>query len=735
MQALLSHRKKIWRRSSVPPFKPLKAVNRMTFLELRQAVKNALQATLEEHPSPELVRKNQLSINKHMSALNSWQRVFDLSDESKVGESLDPSVFTSKLLLFHQLLTNEGKSNATIGPLKTQIRYAYDLFLSHFDIESLLATNNFSAVLQALMREHGFGTIKALGLETGINTANICRWLTGIRRPSKSEHIQALERALPASKGRLASILPAGKVNGRTNAELRQKLKETRKPNSYLYKNARLSKIAYRCKFDKYPKLFKELNDLLLYKTSNRSPEGYVRKKKWKVREDGTCGTYRITRGHLSSFFGYLTTSKDAQDPKVRGLGFSSSELSLGLIVKPDLLAGLFDFLSVRSELFNTEMPALSKYPANAKRIMNTVSNLLKPGKGHVWQLHDQFAPQILGSKWTVKKWRDICADTYGKLNDWKSQFTFHKGRDQKPEENDPIYKILELERPLDELKYIARCIREEIDRVKPGSPLIIKLWRDLSMISLLTVWPLREINTKYLELTELKKDEAGKYNLVLDEEKLKNHYSPAVTSINVCLDDPESEGKPVSEIFDKYFELRATLPNAKSPYVFIPVFHRHEGEVSDFLVSPSQLMGKVTQRYGHFGIEIFEQRFRDIVATHFVRNYPLDGVRRAANALFDTEEMIILKYAHKNKKDRSYGVHDAHRELPNEIRSAKVTKSSLANTILQDPATEYVNAMGMKVLKLLTKEKLTANTQGMPSYVREAIWKEIVKATRGSGN
>lgn len=110
--------------------------------------------------------------------------------------------------------------------------------------------------------------------------------------------------------------------------------------------------------------LEREFQDFKAFKQDFERPRAKGYSHHWD--REGTVGEVRYK---LSLFLGYLKLSANAEDPRLRGLGFDEHRLSIVLMADKDLLRAFIDFLSNR----------VGSYTATTERFLRLARSLVSP--------------------------------------------------------------------------------------------------------------------------------------------------------------------------------------------------------------------------------------------------------------------------------------------------------------------------------------------------------------------
>jgi hypothetical protein len=373
--------------------------------------------------------------------------------------------------------------------------------------------------------------------------------------------------------------------------------------------------------------------------------------------------------GELRYFFGALALPDDASNERMRGLGIDGNSLSLVDLANPRYLETFLGLRKTRS----------GRNTWSDVAFLGRVRSLVRPRTGYLyrglagWQ---EYPPEalLLGKTeqpdGSFAQWKRHCR----RLHRWTTdQMADLKEVLPKSRDYSHIKAILELDRPMDALILLLRRMERDYaarkDYLSPqGRAMFV---RDLVLVNMLVRNPLRRKHWLALSLgfvgkAQLRRTPKGGYEMFIPREQFKS-LAEFRDEDNLAEVDPA-----LTPLINEYLKVhRAHLVGAEVCYlVFRPTWRKSESR-EDGEMRNGIWLDQISVRY----IPEFAPRgfgfhaVRHILATHLVRNYPEDGIKRAADALHNTERMIREVYGHIRGRDLT---RKAHKIIRSEIEISR---------------------------------------------------------------
>lgn len=474
--------------------------------------------------------------------------------------------------------------------------------------------------------------IRALAHATGITESVVYQWAYGATSPSlrrSSHHIREIEKYFHLEPNTLLNKL----YDPGIDYEFRPK--PSGSPASH--------KTPFSLPEGSFPpRLTKEVEDLVYFKTAPVPPLGMTRRQAWRVRDhdeyggevsdlsstkQGHCPSAKRMVEMISRFFGFLIKEK----------GVSVEDLSLSYIANSSWIYDFLIFLADRNGgVYTTNLIGCATY----------LVSLFNPKGGFLPQRNDigERYPGELSAKDWAHHCTEECEAVWGFIGELKRSGSVRAGRDPQA----PIERILRSDNPLQFLLLLENRLRE--NEPPPSREAMHARWaRDLLLIRLLTTNPLRVNHYKTLTWRpdnkgSLRKDEAGRWLIRFEPRHFKNEKGCAKKKYEALV-DPWA-----AELIQPYLDtVRPVLFGAdESDFVFLRSPGRGMNQTDRFMITGlSQHIKFITKSYlGDVCPEGFHAHaFRHIVATSLLKSgHSIDVV---ASALHDSPDMVREQYGH----------------------------------------------------------------------------------------
>lgn len=608
----------------------LASLKPITYGEVRDHLEQALSARLEAEG------KSQKRVSNFRTTMKRWMEQFGLSERIPVGVEVGAE-FTKYLELYSKAM--EGMDQQTIADRRSMM-VAYRETWVHLRQAATADTleGDFAQTLVRLIELSGT-TTRAIARAAGVGFSTVKRWRRGRCLPTKRflPAVHRLEEIFGLPVGVLVTKLP--KVLCGNTEPIKSCQTGHRKHG------ATLKRLPYRLK-EFPPTLQGEWDDLVRFYTDAAwlRMHGLKRNSKWRVREhDNSCPTASRVRSLVSEFMGYLCLPSDAEDPRLRGMGFQPDELTLGAFSDSGLVYNFSQFMRERSYL--------KHYNSGTFYLFSFSMLLLRKETGFLWQ-QPEFGSR-LPMPVSAGDWQAWCERHRAVIKSTQKDLTregeFKKTRDP----FEPISTIIQNnQHPLDVLFELAADYEADAPP-RHASPHCKAVHRqNLFLIKFVTVIPLRVFNISVMTWKpdgtgNLYQKPDGAWWVRFDPSYLKNHKGAAKDR---PFDVPVHPSLwPYVEEF--LFTHRPHLAGAAAcDYVFRPALAlkatetRHPGRaVAETVLS--RRVFKITQRYIQncpgFGLHAF----RHLVATEYIKNNSA-GYAIAAAVLYDKEKTVRSNYA-----------------------------------------------------------------------------------------
>lgn len=598
-------------------------------------------------------------IANHASAFRGFMSFHGKSPDSPVDAALTTD-FDECLKAYLNAKSLLGRKSSSLRTRGSQLRMFSRVARSIMLVNARLKFND---ALETAMRSRGF-RVANLARATGIPARLMGTWLRLGREPRATYwgHVAQIEAALGLAPDALASRC-------RWYEREQHRKSDFVKPRiAYRERMAELRTQPYRLRVYS-ERLRREWQDLLIFKTDLLLHDDESRLERWTLRPrahdtrdrdwfatvgDQQSPTAENVFQMLTRFWGFLCMAT----PDGRGL--SADEMSLAHVADAD---ALFDYLKWHQR-------RMGEFNKSAISILRTVSSLIRPRTGFVWQRNElgERASDTVRTSIAQRyshmpeheRWRSWCTDTHAQLRKLIRTLMRDKLIKQSRSTSEPIRSILQSASPI---SYLARALAAH-DRAEPPRH-HKQLWpahcRDGMVWALLLATALRP---KHIGLMTYLPDNSGNlyrrndgtWALRFERELFKNFKGAAADrDYDVAL--PDSLG-PRIETYLK--EARVHLANPECPYFIRP---SRTGNVRDtrplsdetvYAIVRSLATSYIPESAGFGGYA-----FRHIIATDWLKTYPRDYML-VALILHDKLDTVVAEYNHLEAEDgmRLYAKH-----------------------------------------------------------------------------
>lgn len=608
----------------------LASLKPITYGEVCNHLEQALSARLEAQG------KSQKRVSNFRTAMKRWMEKFGLSEKSPVGTELGAE-FTGHLERYSEAM--EGMNPQTIADRRSMmLAYRETWVYLRQSATADTLEGDFAQTLVRLIELSGT-TTREIARAAGVGFPTVKRWRRGRCLPTT--------RFLPAVH-RLEEIfgLPVGVLIAKLPKVLfgdTESIKSCQ--TGYRKHGATLIRLPYLLK-EFPPTLQGEWDDVFRFYTDAAwlRMHGLKRNSKWRIREhDNSCPSARRIGHLISEFMGYLCLPSDAEDPRLRGMGFRPEELTLAAFSDSGLVYNFSQFKRGRSYL--------KHYNADTFILFSFCLSLLRKETGFLWQSPDlgsRLPVPVPAAEWHAwcERHRSVIKST---VKDLRREDEFKKTRDP----FEPISAIiLNNQHPLEVLFELAADYEADAPPRRASHHHKAVHYQNLFLIKFVTLIPLRAFNLSVMTWRpdgtgNLYQKPDGSWWVRVDPSYLKNHKGAAKDR---PFDVPVHPSLwPYVEEF--LFTHRPHLAGAaECDYVFRPALKlkatkaRHPGrEVAVHVLS--RKVFRITQRYIPDCPGFSLHAFRHLVATEYIKNNPA-GYAIAASILYDREKTVRSNYA-----------------------------------------------------------------------------------------
>lgn len=533
------------------------------------------------------------------------------------------------------------------------------------------AATGFALALRDAIAAAGLSPAAAAA-RAGIDKSLLYSWTKGVLIPglvTRERDLPRLERTLGLGVGALTRLLPD--VTSRC--------------------------LVYRAAFT--PGQAAEYARFVAYKTDTSEHRRDRRPREfWRTRPGDAEGPSEARmREFLEGYYGYSALPPDHPHPLLRGPGLPARSGSLADLAESERVIAFLKFRAARArhdhvlrqlaaEAHRTPAsagaeptapappitPPPSGFNGDTWAVVAYVRSMLRRETGYLWQAHQlgsaiAAAFPALPPAEALAAWRAKVERADDDLHEFQRHLVdaelLAPTRDHAR-----IERILALPRPMAALAVLcdrARVAFEQSER-HGGHPVrqATRL-RDFVVLSLLCVAPLR---LSHWETMTYRAGGGGHLRKVADPASPHHgHYElhypvEAFKALAEFRKEPYTAEVPpeLTPYLDRYLrEFRPLLVGAHAcDFVFRP--ERLPASAGSGAATAAMnvdvMVANATRRlipeYAPRGFRT--HAFRHIIATHLVRNYPVDGVQRAADALHNTVAMIRKHYGHLSGVDRT---------------------------------------------------------------------------------
>lgn len=575
-------------------------------------------------------------IKNFRSALNSWRKIFKLSECHIIGDDFGVH-FRHYQSVYAKKLDEQNIKPSTIASRLSNIKKLRTFFLQFAD--EFFAHGSFQEILAHFLLLRGFSVSKfrEYFLADSVTTRTLREWVKGRHAPGREQRstLEKIEEHLSIPQGMLvSSLIWSGKVKAGAD--------NTTKYGNRIRIN---KKKPYATTTEQFNVEFAELTK---FKSSSVLKEGLERHKGalWTDSEGAVQPSAKRMKCDITLFLGFCSLSKNNKDPMLRGLGMKSEKLTLALLTeKATVEKYLTEFKLTRTG---------GKFHGGYLTFISFVSSLLRQKTGYLYQ-KPEFALK-LGLSLTVEEWQAKCLDTRSRLLKIKEAIReaersgsgdFEMGRD--PQES--IADILALEQPIQATMEMVTAMLEDISKLAASPIHQACLYRDALLLILLQANPLRIKMFRIMKFGEnLVKETDGSWWIKFDRKAFKNRHFLS-SNYRMCL---TSEVWSMIDIYREKF--RPLFPDsASSPYVFLGTKNKFRSTITKgqndksvpALLNLSAIVFRRTKQYIDSSPGFGPHSFRHITASHIIKTQPESGVFLAAKVLHDKFKTVEDYYAH----------------------------------------------------------------------------------------
>jgi integrase len=441
-----------------------------------------LNCHLSTHAAPPDGRALSDQVVKNISSrLGGWLRFNNLSPASPVGEEVG-DLFPGRLAEYRAALAARGLAAGTVGD---HVRTLLSLRESLLDLRAPDGLpRTLGRAVQHLIISRGLTrcrVMRAVGmtqhaLDSMLDGSSVFSRITLDLIPKLEEYFG----------------LPGGTLSSRVPVAIQARAAKVTCETDYRRYLAEIGKLQYRLKgFTK--RLGEEWDDLSRFHIDPAwaTLQGFDCETKytWTIRPGRDySATEQLHRHQMYSFFGFLALQREADDPRMRGLGMRPEAFSLALLSDVSLLAEYGEFRRARS--FNEA--------ANngTRTFLSFCAKLLYEERGYLWQ-HPELGAR-LPIPVSPRRWADWCRINRAKILKLRSADCGRQSRNgTRAVSRDPFVPIREYihgrQHPLTILWELEGKIEAQLAYATFLRPhKVAEIWRDLLLVKMLAANPLR---------------------------------------------------------------------------------------------------------------------------------------------------------------------------------------------------------------------------------------------------
>jgi ribosome-binding protein aMBF1 (putative translation factor) len=339
-------------------------------------------------------------------------------------------------------------------------------------------------------------------------------------------------------------------------------------------------------------RLAEELEDLCSFKTSERAPLGMRRNLKWRPT------TKKKRGGDLASFFGALRLPADADDPRLRGLGFAPGDLTMALIACPLVVDWYMRFRGEARTLY-------SEYHID---LLGWFQELLRPATGWLRQrpqLASRLVPLSLEDGVIIspefvaganQDWGRVCDKA---VEEYKLLAT--EIRSSVKLCRDPFARIegiVEMDEPMDAIEMLVGGMRKHWPNPRTAPARYHLAVRDCAMVLLMGLTGFRRLTVSQLDYTG---DKSGHLSLAgekyvlnvprhLFKEENSPFFGPPNAQTDYFMEVPDVYG--FNEVMSIYLNesrpwiLQRYHPNSTAQVLFVSGFGAKSMRLTPAIIS-----------------------------------------------------------------------------------------------------------------------------------------------------
>jgi hypothetical protein len=201
----------------------------------------------------------------------------------------------------------------------------------------------FGSALQVLISRSGLLKVQ-VAEKAGVKYNTLRSWASGRTEPRgcHRESIEKLEKEF--------SVVPGTLTN--RSRWMRRTCKRVPPTTAAGKQHSALCKLKYTLHFDDWPEALRNLFETLylLTEPGRRTGRSDIRPPgRWSRRRNGRRATRGFHIASLSHFFGFLSLSKDEENPYLRGYGLTKEDLTFDVLADFDLIDAYFNYRALRA--------------------------------------------------------------------------------------------------------------------------------------------------------------------------------------------------------------------------------------------------------------------------------------------------------------------------------------------------------------------------------------------------
>jgi len=607
----------------------------LTYEQLNDALKQHFG--LGEGDEPEDARLQ--SYRNHHSTLNAFLASVGKTMASRVGAELG-SGFDQALRDYFAVIAVSQRTKRDRRSHLQLVRKLNNALSKGLKQKTAVETA-LSTELRSAIARTGLAP-KTLARSVCLSTSALQRWLKGAMPNQRGmPTLRRLEKALDLPRDHLVNLAKPDKppaIRAVSDISFRRRQLKHQKDHYYIPESA-LSQ-AFLC----------EWRDLFNFKTTKSPSLKRKAKGQWRCvpREATNIRNPLVQRGDaFSSAAAAVLQQLRAYLGALPRLGegvYQDAPMTIAWLADSAALNEYLEWMTDRSD---------GKIHQGQKVFCQNVAALVCPIYGYLWQrpeLGEHLPPQHRPT--SVEAWHAMCSEALKVADAWKGLVSGNS-RDT----SEPIAFLLEQPNLMTPMLQCIDAVEQAAAEAPPASLSEALLHRDALLLGMLLANPLRRRTMMCLTWAPdgsgtLRGSAKTGWRIHLKPHHQKNGAKNGGQDYDVRLADW------LTPMLNAYIEeYRATILNGSdNPYLFV------SRRSTRMWRGMSSQVRKLTRKYIEGSPGFGPHAFRDLVATHWLREFPNDFLT-VAELLNDRLETVMTHYAHL-KKDTSFLRYEHHIEL-----------------------------------------------------------------------